>query len=257
MFNFLLVVVFAAAEEFTVILGVIFIRIRKKILIVHKLLCLVVEMLLRKSAVLCKFFFVVSVVPAVALNDGPEVSVAVINGLLELDFISILIQASDIQAQRLKLLEENLEGLRNARARDVGSLNDRLVCLDTADDIIRLHGQNLLQRVGCAVCLECPDLHFSETLAAELSLAAQRLLCNQRVRAGRTCMDLIVDQMVQLQVMHVSDRGLAVEELAGTAVAQLDLAVARDRNALPERSVLQMRAKIFIDTRIQDVLVFC
>ena len=44
---------------------------------------------------------------------------------------------------------------------------------------------------------------LAETLAAELSLAAQRLLGNQGVRPGGTCMDLIVNQMVQLSLIHI------------------------------------------------------
>ena len=37
-----------------------------------------------------------------------------------------------------------------------------------------------------AVGFQRPDLHFAEALAAELRLAAQRLLGDERVRAGRT-----------------------------------------------------------------------
>ena len=46
---------------------------------------------------------------------------------------------------------------------------------------------------------------LSETLSAELSFSSKRLLRYQRVRAGRTCMDLVVYQMMQFQVVHVSD----------------------------------------------------
>ena len=54
--------------------------------------------------------------------------------------------------------------------------------------------------VSSTVSLQSPDLHLAEALAAELGLAAQGLLRDQRVGAGRTGMDLIVDQVVQLQV---------------------------------------------------------
>ena len=37
------------------------------------------------------------------------------------------------------------------------------------------------------VCLKSPNLHLSETLSAELSFTTQRLLSNQRVWAGGTC----------------------------------------------------------------------
>ena len=45
-----------------------------------------------------------------------------------------------------------------------------------------------------------------------------------RVRTGRTCVHLVVHQVVQLQHVHVADGGLAIERLAGTAVIQLGLA---------------------------------
>ena len=44
---------------------------------------------------------------------------------------------------------------------------------------------SLLQRIRRAVSLQRPDLHFAEALAAELRLAAKRLLRDQRVGAGR------------------------------------------------------------------------
>ena len=61
----------------------------------------------------------------------------------------------------------------------------------------------------------------AETLAAELRLASQRLLRDQRVRAGRTRVHLVVHQVVQLQHVHVvADRHRALELVAGAAVAQ-------------------------------------
>ena len=50
-------------------------------------------------------------------------------------------------------------------------------------------------------------------------------------------MDLIVYQMVQFQVMHVSDGYRAVEELTRSAVAQTNLTVAADRNTFPQSAV--------------------
>ena len=51
-------------------------------------------------------------------------------------------------------------------------------------------------------------------------------------------MDLIVNQMVQLQVVHVSDGNSAVEIFAGTSVSQADLAVTADGHTLPKLPVL-------------------
>ena len=53
-------------------------------------------------------------------------------------------------------------------------------------------------------------------------------------------MDLIVNQVMQLQVMHVTDGYRAVEVLAGTSVTQSYFTVAAERNALPQLTVLQM-----------------
>ena len=71
--------------------------------------------------------------------------------LAELDDLHVLVEYLNIQTQRLKLLNEYLEGLRNARLRYVVTLDDRLVGLDTAGNIVRLDGQDLLQRVARAV----------------------------------------------------------------------------------------------------------
>ena len=70
-------------------------------------------------------------------------------------------------------------------------------------------------------------------------------------------MDLIVNQMVELQVMHVADGDRGIKIFAGAAVAQTHLAVAGDRDALPKLSVLQMVAEILHDLRVEGILVFC
>src|SRR5205823_15120876 len=75
-----------------------------------------------------------------------------------------------------------------------------------------------------AVGLERPDLHLAEALAAELRLAAERLLRNERVRTGRARVDLVVDQVQQLEDVHVADGDLLREVLAGPAVEHPHLA---------------------------------
>ena len=72
-----------------------------------------------------------------------------------------------------------------------------------------------LQGVGGAVGLQGPDLHLAEALAAELGLAAQRLLGDQAVGAGGAGMDLIVNQVMELEVVHIADGDLGGELLAG------------------------------------------
>ena len=89
---------------------------------------------------------------------------------------------------------------------DVLALDNGLIGLDTAHDIIGLDGQDLLQGISRAVGLQRPHFHLAEALAAELCLAAQRLLGDQGVGAGGAGVDLIVHQMVELEVSTCSPR---------------------------------------------------
>ena len=130
----------------------------------------------------------------------------------------------DVERQRLHLLQQHLERLGDARLGDVLALDDRLVGLHAPDGVVGLDREHLLERVGGAVGLQRPHLHLAEALAAELRLAAQRLLGDERVRAGRAGVDLVVDEVEQLQDVHVADRHLLLERLAGAAVEERDLA---------------------------------
>ncbi len=130
----------------------------------------------------------------------------------------------DVERQRLHLLQEHLERLRDARLGDVLALHDRLVGLDAADGVVGLDREHLLERVRGAVRLQRPHLHLAEALAAELRLAAQRLLGDERVGAGRASVDLVVDEVVQLQDVHVADRHLRLERLARAPVEERELA---------------------------------
>ena len=130
----------------------------------------------------------------------------------------------DVERQRLHLLEQDLEGLGDRRLGDVLALDDRLVGLHAPDGVVGLDREHLLQRVRGAVGLERPHLHLAEALAAELRLAAQRLLGDERVRAGRARVDLVVHEVQQLQDVHVADGHLLLERLAGAAVEERELA---------------------------------
>src|SRR5690606_40731693 len=101
---------------------------------------------------------------------------------------------------------------------------DRLVNLGTSGNVVRLHGQHFLQRIGRAVSFERPDLHLTEALATELRLTTQRLLSNEGVRSDRTRMDLVIDQVMQLQHVDVADSHITVECLTRTAIVQGNLA---------------------------------
>ena len=149
-------------------------------------------------------------------------------GVAHLDRRAVAGEHLDVQAERLELLQEDLEGLRDARLGDVLALDDRLVDLDPAHDVVRLDRQQLLQRVGRAVGLHGPALHLAEPLAAELGLTAQRLLRDHRVGAGGPGVDLVVHQVEQLEDVHVADGHRERVGLAGPAVEQLRLAVGPD-----------------------------
>src|SRR6476469_6494788 len=134
---------------------------------------------------------------------GPE---DLIVGVAQLDGLTVAGQHLDVQAQRLQLLEQHLERLRDARLRDVLALDDRLVHLDAAEDVVGLDRQQLLQRVRGAVGLHRPALHLTEALTAELRLTAQRLLRDHRVRTGRTRVDLVVDQVQHFVYLYGDHR---------------------------------------------------
>src|SRR3712207_9378336 len=97
------------------------------------------------------------------------------SGLAHLQGHAVAGEHLDVEAQRLQLLEQHLERLRDARLRDVLALDDRLVDLDAAQDVVGLDGEQLLQRVGRAVGLHRPALHLAEALATELRSEERRV----------------------------------------------------------------------------------
>src|SRR5207302_987800 len=164
----------------------------------------------------------------------------------EADRFLAVVEHLDAEPQRLELLDEHLEGFRDSRGLDVLALHDRLVRLDTTHDVVGLDREELLQDVGSAVRLERPHLHLAEALSTELGLSAQRLLRDERVRARRACVDLVLDEVVQLHHVDVADGDRLLELLAldrkdlrddalvavapGHLVADADLALLRDRD---------------------------
>src|ERR1700716_2679903 len=74
-----------------------------------------------------------------------------------------LVLAQDLNPERepLKLLDQPSERFRCAGLELVVALDDRLVGLDATDDVVRLHGQDLLEDVSGAVRFEGPHLHLS------------------------------------------------------------------------------------------------
>src|SRR6476620_7532060 len=143
------------------------------------------------------------------------------------DLLLVRIEDLGVEAEAPQFLDEHLEGLGDPRWLDLLPLHDGLVGLDAPEDVVRLHGQQLLEDVGRAIGFERPDLHLAEALATELGLATQRLLGDQAVRTGRPRVDLVLDEVVELEHVDVADGDPAVEQLARPAVAQLGLAVVR------------------------------
>src|SRR5256714_176888 len=148
------------------------------------------------------------------------------------DLTLVLAQDLDPERKAFQLLHQHAERLRDAGLERVVALDDRLVGLDAAHDVVRLDGQDLLQDVRGAVSLERPHLHLAEALAAELRLAAQRLLGDQAVRTGRPGVDLVLDQVSQLEHVDHAHGHWLVELLAGAPVAQHHLAVFRQARPL-------------------------
>src|SRR5690349_13877750 len=64
----------------------------------------------------------------------------VLVGLLQLDGRAVAAEHLDVEAQRLHLLDEHLEGLGDAGLGDVVALDDRLVDLHAALDVVGLDG---------------------------------------------------------------------------------------------------------------------
>src|SRR5688572_6801287 len=99
---------------------------------------------------------------------------------IEIDLLVVavvaLLQQFDVEGQALEFADEDVEGFRDVELLDRLALDDVLVGAAAARDVVRLDGQDLLERVRGAVGFEGPDFHFTEALSAELRLAAQRLL---------------------------------------------------------------------------------
>ncbi len=138
-----------------------------------------------------------------------------------------LLHQLDVQTQRLQLADQDVEGFRHAGLGGRFPFHDRFVNLGAPVHVVGFRGQQFLQYVGRAVSFERPDFHFSEALAAELGLAAQRLLRNQRIRTDGPGVDLVVHQVRQLEHVDVAHRHGLFESLARDAVPKLDLAGTR------------------------------
>src|SRR5258706_5493688 len=128
--------------------------------------------------------------------------------------VGTIAQQLDVEAEALQFAYQYVEGLRQSGLGRGLSLDESFVDFGAAVDVVGLDGQELLEDVRRAVRLERPDLHLAEPLAAELSLAAQRLLRDERVRSDRPRVDLVVHQMRKLEQVDVADRHKLLERLS-------------------------------------------
>ena len=134
--------------------------------------------------------------------------------------IVLRIQEFHVEAQTPDLLHEHVERFRHAGLEIVLALDDALVDLGAARHVVGLDREHLLQGIGGAVGFQRPDLHLAEALAAELRLAAQRLLGDEAVGPGGARVDLVVDKVVQLEHVLDAHRHRARELLAGAPVEE-------------------------------------
>src|SRR5215211_3595229 len=169
--------------------------------------------------------------PAVGGSDAREIDAELLGGAQEvvvlvahLDATALLGAYVHVERERLHLLEQHLERLRDRGLGDVLALDDRLVGLHAPDGVVGLDREHLLEGVRRAVGLERPHLHLAEAMAAELRLAAQRLLGDERIGTGAARVDLVVHEVQQLQDVHVADGDLLLVRLARAAVVERHLA---------------------------------
>src|SRR5271166_1500566 len=145
-----------------------------------------------------------------------------------------------VKTQRLQFANQHVERFRHARLDRRFAFDDGLVNLGAAVNVIGLRGEQFLQDVGCAVGLQGPDFHFSKALTAELRLAAQRLLGDQRIRPDRTRVDLVVHQVRQLEHVDIAHGHGLLELLTRHAVVQAGLARFRQAALCQQRFDFQL-----------------
>ena len=95
--------------------------------------------------------------------------------------VFLRIQEFHVQAKTAYLFHKYVERFRHAGLEVVFAFDDAFIDLGPSGNVIRFHGQHLLQGVCSAVSFQSPDLHLTEALTTELRFTAQWLLGDQRV----------------------------------------------------------------------------
>ena len=133
-------------------------------------------------------------------------------------FFLVFIQDLNIETDRLKFFEQYFKGFRYAWFRNIFTFNNFFVRFHTTYNVIRLNGKQLLQGVGCTIGFERPHFHFPEPLTTKLSFTTQWLLCNEGVRACRTSMNLIINQMVKFKHVNVTNGNTVIHRFTSTTI---------------------------------------
>src|SRR5258708_25387853 len=133
----------------------------------------------------------------------------------------------DVQAERLQLADQDVEGFRHARLNARLALDDGFVDFRAAINVVGLCRKQFLQDVRGAVGFESPYFHFAETLSAKLRLAAQRLLGDERVWPDGASVNLVVHQVREFEHVDVANGDRLVEHVSGHAVEEVDLSGVR------------------------------
>ena len=120
--------------------------------------------------------------------------------------ILICCNNSTSKQKPFKLPHQNIERFRQIYPADWFAFNNRFVSFwapGTSSDLI--------VKISCKVCsgaisFQSPNFHFSETLSAELRLAAQWLLCNQAVWTNRSLVNFIFHHMIEFKQCNYNRR---------------------------------------------------
>ena len=132
------------------------------------------------------------------------------------------------QCKGLEFFDKNFERFRNTRIGDIFTFHNRFKGLDTSYNVIRFYREDFLEGVCSTISLQSPHFHFTETLTAELSFTAQRLLSNERVRTCGTCVYFVINKVMEFEIVHIADSNGIIKRFTCSAVTELYFTVLAD-----------------------------
>lgn len=139
---------------------------------------------------------------------------------MEPSFVRLFGKNANIKPDRLEFLDKNFKRFRNAGFGDILPLHDSFIGFDAPYNVIRFNGKNFLKSIGCAVSFESPNLHFAETLAAELRFTTERLLSYERVRPGGASVYFVVNEVMKFEHINTADGNAIFKWFASAAVVE-------------------------------------